>query len=43
VWNDAQREAYVQNVAAHFGNVKNAEVKARQCTSSPSFVALHSN
>ncbi|KAK0451277.1 catalase [Desarmillaria tabescens] len=30
VWNDQQREAYVQNVAAHFGNVKSPEVKARQ-------------
>ncbi|KAF8907809.1 catalase [Mucidula mucida] len=30
VWNDQQREAYVQNVAGHFGGVKSAEVKARQ-------------
>ncbi|KAF8191312.1 catalase [Pholiota molesta] len=30
VWNDAQREAYVQNVAGHFGGVKDAAVKARQ-------------
>jgi catalase len=30
VWNDAQREAYVQNVAGHFKNVKSPEVKARQ-------------
>jgi catalase len=30
VWNDQQREAYVQNVAGHFGNVKSPEVKARQ-------------
>ncbi|TFK65982.1 catalase [Pluteus cervinus] len=30
VWNDSQREAYVQNVSGHFGNVKSAEVKARQ-------------
>ncbi|ESK88292.1 catalase isozyme p [Moniliophthora roreri MCA 2997] len=30
VWNDQQREAYVQNVAGHFKNVKSAEVKARQ-------------
>ncbi|KAJ6554076.1 heat-induced catalase [Mycena sp. CBHHK59/15] len=30
VWNDAQREAYVQNVAGHFKNVKSAAVKARQ-------------
>ncbi|KAK0218704.1 catalase [Armillaria fumosa] len=30
VWNDQQREAYVQNVAGHFGNVKSSEVKARQ-------------
>jgi len=30
VWNDAQREAYVQNVAGHFKNVKSTEVKARQ-------------
>ncbi|KAJ3996257.1 catalase [Lentinula boryana] len=30
VWNDEQREAYVQNVAAHFGNVKSKDVIARQ-------------
>ncbi|KAK7052372.1 catalase [Favolaschia claudopus] len=30
VWNDQQREAYVQNVAGHFGGVKSDEVKARQ-------------
>ncbi|KAG5645940.1 hypothetical protein DXG03_004730 [Asterophora parasitica] len=30
VWNNQQREAYVQNVAGHFGNVKSAEIKARQ-------------
>ncbi len=30
VWNDQQREAYVQNVAGNFGNVKSPEVKARQ-------------
>jgi catalase len=30
VWNDQQREAYVQNVAGHFGNVKSSHVKARQ-------------
>ncbi|KAF6760383.1 catalase [Ephemerocybe angulata] len=30
VWNDQQREAYVKNIAAHFGNVKSAEIKARQ-------------
>ncbi|KAJ7182598.1 catalase [Mycena crocata] len=30
VWNDAAREAYVQNVAGHFKNVKSAEVRARQ-------------
>ncbi|KAJ7472227.1 catalase [Mycena galericulata] len=30
VWNDQQREAYVQNVAGHFGGVKSAEVRARQ-------------
>ncbi|KAJ7621136.1 catalase [Roridomyces roridus] len=30
VWNDAQREAYVQNVAAHFGNVKSHVVRDRQ-------------
>lgn len=30
VWNDEQREAYVQNVAGHFGGVKSQEVKARQ-------------
>ncbi|RDB26839.1 Catalase [Hypsizygus marmoreus] len=30
VWNDAEREAYVQNVAGHFGGVKSPEVKARQ-------------
>lgn len=33
VWNDAQREAYVQNVAGHFGGVKDPAVKARQRTS----------
>jgi len=32
VWNDQQREAYVQNVAVHFGNVKSKEVIARQRT-----------
>lgn len=32
VWDDKAREAYVQNIAAHFGNVKSAEVKARQRT-----------
>ncbi|KAJ7049451.1 catalase [Mycena amicta] len=30
VWSDAERETYVQNVAAHFGNVKSAEIRARQ-------------
>ncbi|KAG6808736.1 hypothetical protein H0H92_003061 [Tricholoma furcatifolium] len=30
VWNDQQREAYVQNVAGHFGGVKSAAVKERQ-------------
>ncbi|KIY44913.1 catalase [Fistulina hepatica ATCC 64428] len=29
VWGDAEREAYVQNVAAHFGGVKSAEVRSR--------------
>ena len=33
VWNDAAREAYVQNVAAHFGGVKSSAIKARQCKS----------
>ncbi|CAK5262178.1 unnamed protein product [Mycena citricolor] len=30
VWNDEQREAYVQNVAGHFGNVKSATIRDRQ-------------
>jgi len=30
VWNDQQREAYVQNVAGHFGNVKSTVVRERQ-------------
>ncbi|KJA17240.1 hypothetical protein HYPSUDRAFT_70890 [Hypholoma sublateritium FD-334 SS-4] len=30
VWNDQQREAYVQNVAGHFSGVKSAVVKERQ-------------
>ncbi|KAJ7740953.1 catalase [Mycena maculata] len=30
VWNDAQREAYVQNVASHFKGVKNKEIRERQ-------------
>jgi len=30
VWNDTDREHYVQNVACHFGNVKSKEIKARQ-------------
>ncbi|KAF8874739.1 catalase [Infundibulicybe gibba] len=30
VWNDQQREAYVRNVAGHFGSVKSAEVRNRQ-------------
>jgi len=30
VWNDTDREHYVQNVASHFGNVKSKEIKARQ-------------
>ncbi|KAF9004656.1 catalase [Cyathus striatus] len=30
VWNDAQREAYVNNVAGHFKNVKSKTVQARQ-------------
>lgn len=30
VWNDQQREAYVQNVSGHFKGVKSPEVKARQ-------------
>lgn len=30
VWNDQQREAYVQNVAGHFGGVKSAKVRDRQ-------------
>jgi catalase len=30
VWNDQQREAYVNNVSGHFKNVKDAAVKARQ-------------
>ena len=30
VWNDAQREAYVQNVAGHFRGVKSPTIKARQ-------------
>lgn len=30
VWNDQQREAYVRNVAGHFGKVKSPLVKARQ-------------
>ncbi|KAJ8082536.1 hypothetical protein AAF712_008475 [Marasmius tenuissimus] len=30
VWNDEQREAYVQNVSGHFKNVKSAEVRNRQ-------------
>jgi catalase len=33
VWNDQQREAYVQNVSGHFKGVKSPEVKARQRTS----------
>lgn len=33
VWNDQQREAYVQNVAGHFGGVKSAKVRDRQCMS----------
>lgn len=33
VWNDQQREAYVQNVSGHFKGVKNPQVKARQRTS----------
>jgi catalase len=30
VWDDEAREHYVQNVAGHLGNVKSAEIKARQ-------------
>jgi len=30
VFNDEAREHYVQNIAGHFGNVKSAEIKARQ-------------
>ncbi|PFH51648.1 hypothetical protein AMATHDRAFT_2920 [Amanita thiersii Skay4041] len=30
VWNDQERETYVQNVASHFKNVKSPVVKARQ-------------
>ncbi|KIK63896.1 hypothetical protein GYMLUDRAFT_161842 [Collybiopsis luxurians FD-317 M1] len=30
VWNDQQREAYVQNVAGHFGAVKSSVVRDRQ-------------
>lgn len=30
MWNDQQREAYVQNVAGHFSGVKSAIVKERQ-------------
>ncbi|KAF9479504.1 catalase [Pholiota conissans] len=30
VWDEAQREAYVQNVAGHFSGVKDPAVKARQ-------------
>ncbi|KAJ8508330.1 hypothetical protein ONZ45_g9388 [Pleurotus djamor] len=30
VWNDQQREAYVQNVAGHFGGVKSTVVRDRQ-------------
>jgi catalase len=30
VWNDTDREHYVQNVAGHLGNAKSAEIKARQ-------------
>ena len=30
VWDDKEREAYVQNVSGHFKNVKSPEVKARQ-------------
>lgn len=30
VWNDQQREAYVKNVAGHFGGVKSAVVRDRQ-------------
>lgn len=30
VWDDRAREAYVQNVAGHFGGVKSPEIKARQ-------------
>jgi catalase len=30
VWNDKERETYVQNVSGHFKNVKSSEVKARQ-------------
>ncbi|KAF4609926.1 hypothetical protein D9613_010588 [Agrocybe pediades] len=32
VWNDQQRQAYVNNVSGHFKNVKSPEVKARQLT-----------
>ena len=40
VWNDQQREAYVQNVSGHFQGVKSAEVKARQRTSFSLSVSL---
>ncbi|KIL62789.1 hypothetical protein M378DRAFT_165257 [Amanita muscaria Koide BX008] len=30
VWNDKEREAYVQNVSGNFKNVKSAEIKRRQ-------------
>jgi catalase len=30
VWNDQEREAYIQNVSGHFKGVKSPEVKARQ-------------
>lgn len=30
VWDNAQREAYVKNVSGNLGNVKKADIKARQ-------------
>ena len=30
VWNDKERETYVQNVSGHFKNVKSPQVKERQ-------------
>ncbi len=37
VWGDKEREAYIKNVAGHFGQVKSPEVKARQCK----FLRIH--